>query len=209
MTVRDLAGSAHDRVIRVWQWHPDTEVGRLEFQTVCHQIPGKLSCLPSHEFCLYPAYFYPRGQLEGPCHLAWSKGATPAQKCIGKALQRGHHKVASQCCPFSSRSYVPPKDLSWEPSYQASSWVQSGGRDGKCGGGNTGLSLSTSPVSWQRWRLAGYGGNPAKLSGPSLLFQGCASFKPNSLRWRKSSQPGKAGPSLWASQGGAGRGGTL
>lgn len=64
-----------------------------------------------------------------------------------------------------------------------------------------------SPGKCGGWPVTG--GTQPSSQEPPLLFQGCASFKPNSLRWKKSSQPGKAGPSLWASWGGAGRGGTL
>lgn len=73
MTVRDLAGPGLPTGQLESAVHPDMEVGRFEFQTVCHQIRETVLSAQSRVLPI-PSELYPRGQLESLCHFAWSKG---------------------------------------------------------------------------------------------------------------------------------------
>lgn len=192
LPMRGQAGSGRDSPEGdgVWWRHPDAEVGRLQTR-VCRQIPGKWSHVPSHEFHLYPAYSSPRDQLASPCHGAWSGG--------GHTCSEGHWEGPPVWWALLL-NHLPLPPVSSEARVRPTGCLSGAGLQ-LCAEWGQGIIWKSTrrPFSTHCHSLlvkgedGPEGRSPPELWGPPLLFQGCASFKPNSLRWKKSSRPGKAG----------------
>lgn len=141
----DLVGQPTHEGTRVCSGTLTWRLGDL-LQTVCHSDPWETVLSAQSRVLPIPSLFLPKRPAGKPLPL-WPgvKGAALAQSEVGKPCSRGHHRVAPIAAPLAQGSCVPPKDLSWETKKPQPARLR--GRDGKFGGGNTGLSPSGSPVS--------------------------------------------------------------